>query len=376
MSTSAKVGLITIVGIILFGIVITWKSDIFLEKGGFQLIGNFENVEGLTIGSDVRYRGFKVGKVVRIDPGPNNILIYSIINKGIIFPADSGLRVSFDGLVGLKFLEIKPGTSEVLYRKGDSLGGQKTSGIVDFVDIGAQNLQETKAILQTVKDLIQRPDMQRAFVGAVLNTEKVTEELRRLSLELRGLTQSILAIIGDPKFQADIKGTIGETHKTLASANEFFKSTGQLGLRPSANFYVGNRTNYIRANLDVVQNPETFVTFSLGENLGNTLSLLDIQLSKKINDKASLRIGMINQTLAGGVDFYASPKWTLSTDIYNLNNRPNAASVRLTSGVEVMDYLDFVIQADDVLNQYPNFAAGFKVKTQANKKTASDTLNN
>jgi len=58
------------IGIILIGMVIIWKSEIFLVGQGYELRASFESIEGLTIGSEVRFRGLKVGKVPRYqDPG-------------------------------------------------------------------------------------------------------------------------------------------------------------------------------------------------------------------------------------------------------------------------------------------------------------------
>src|SRR3989338_7567618 len=125
-STAAKVGLVTLIGLILISAVIIWKSEIFLLNRGKDLIAAFENVEGLTIGSEVRFRGSKVGKVMRIDPGPYDIKVYSVVERGLKIPADSTLRVSYDGIVGLKFLEIRPGTSEIMYQPKQELQGART----------------------------------------------------------------------------------------------------------------------------------------------------------------------------------------------------------------------------------------------------------
>src|SRR3989338_9199959 len=101
MSTAVKVGVITLVGLVLIGLVIIWKTEIFLVGRGNEVIASFENVEGLTIGSEVRFRGSKVGKVMKIDPGPYDIKVFSLIDRNIKMPSDSTLRVAYDGIVGL-----------------------------------------------------------------------------------------------------------------------------------------------------------------------------------------------------------------------------------------------------------------------------------
>src|SRR5512135_1337926 len=130
MSTSLKVGIVTLIGLALIAMVIIWKSEILLVGQGYELRASFESIEGLTIGSEVRFRGLKVGKVMRIDPGPYDIKVYSVIARDIRIPADSILRVAYDGIVGLKYLEIRPGTSEVMYTSAMQLQGLRTAAIV------------------------------------------------------------------------------------------------------------------------------------------------------------------------------------------------------------------------------------------------------
>jgi ABC-type transporter Mla subunit MlaD len=60
MTTAAKVGLLTLVALIALGTVVVWKTEIFMVREGYQLIGSFRDIEGLTIGSEVRYRGYRV----------------------------------------------------------------------------------------------------------------------------------------------------------------------------------------------------------------------------------------------------------------------------------------------------------------------------
>ena len=112
LSTPARVGLMTLIGVLALAAIITWKSNFLLLREGREITGTFSNIEGLTVGSEVRYRGFSVGKVMRIDPGPRDIKVYMTVKGDLKVPSDSKLRVAFDGIVGLKYLEILPGTSE------------------------------------------------------------------------------------------------------------------------------------------------------------------------------------------------------------------------------------------------------------------------
>ncbi|HTY13107.1 MAG TPA: MlaD family protein, partial [Candidatus Omnitrophota bacterium] len=130
LSTAAKVGILTLIGAIALAAMISWKSNFFFLREGTEIVGSFINIEGLTVGSEVRYRGFSVGKVMRIDAGPKDIEVFATVNKEVKIPSDSTLRVGFDGIVGMKYLEIRPGTSEAYYTSGAVIPGISTAGFV------------------------------------------------------------------------------------------------------------------------------------------------------------------------------------------------------------------------------------------------------
>lgn len=363
ISTLGKVGFTTLVALFALAIIISWKSELFLISSGYKLTGSFKNIEGLTIGSEVRYRGFNVGKVMDIDPTPYDIKVYARVKRGLKIPADSTLRVGFDGLVGLKYLEIRPGVSDRLCREGDELNGISTAGIVDFIDIGAKNLEETRAILQNVLKLVGDPKLQNAFAGAVITANEVAQDIKKLTEELRATNRGIMAITTDPKFQSAVKGTVAETHKTLSSANAFFESFGKLNVKVSGDILVGTSANEVRGDVDIVQGPGDFLRFGLGEGPARrTPGLLDIYLSKKVDKLWGLKLGVINSQLGGGLDLYGSPTWLLSADIYDINNpKPNVPKVRVRSAHGVNPYVDLILQADDLFNPARNYSFGLSI---------------
>lgn len=356
LSTAAKVGIMTLIGAIALAMIITWKSNLFLTAQGFELVGSFTNIEGLTVGSEVRYRGFNVGKVMRIDPGPADIKVYATVKRGLKMPEDSTLRVGFDGIVGLKYLEIKPGSLETLYKPGMVLQGISTSGLVDFVDVGTQNLMETKAILEEFRRFVSNPELQQAINNTATNTEKLT-------LELRETNAGIAKITTDPKFQESVKGTVAETNKTLASANRFFEGFGKLNVKPSGDVQYGSSANSIRANVDIAQSEADYLRIGIGEGPTRNLSLLDVLLSRRILQSFGFKLGMINTFLGGGLDVYANPGWILSGDVYDFNNpKPAVPKIRVTSASEITDYTSVLLQADNIFNPERNYLFGIRIQ--------------
>ncbi len=370
MSTQTKVGLVVLIAAVLLAMIITWKSAIFLKFSGYEMIGSFTNVEGLTIGSEIRYRGFKVGKVLKIDATPEDVKVYCVIDRDISFPADSTLRVAFDGLVGLKYLEVRPGKSTDIYRPSQILPGVSTAGIVDFVDVGTQNLAETKRIFVALRDIVENPELQRSFTKAIFNIEKITVEINKLTSQLQLATDSINKVVADKNFQEDVKGTIASTHKTLASANNFFEGVGRLRVKPSGDVLMGGSSsvqsgyNQFKGNLDIIQDERTSWKISMGEGPTRNITLLDFQIAGSMTDNLGLRIGMINTHLGGGVDLALNKNLMLSSDIYDINNpKPNNPKLRLTTNYKFTPYVDFLLQGDDLLNsESSNYSAGLRIK--------------
>jgi hypothetical protein len=269
----------------------------------------------------------------------------------------------------LKFLEIRPGTSEVVYAPPKILQGTETAAIVDFIDIGSQNLEETKKIIEAVRLIVENQRLQEAFMNTLFTAEKIAIDIERLTAELRATNQGINQVVTDPEFQKNVKGTIKETEKTLSSANRFFDSVGKIKLRASGGIDVGTETNSVRGNVDVIQSERNYFRLAVGEGPTRQLSLLDVLFSYKENDRFGFRLGVINNQLGGGIAFYPTNQMIFRGDIYDINNpRPNLPKLRLGYEYELIDYMDLMLKADDILNEGDrNFSVGIRVKGSGDK---------
>jgi phospholipid/cholesterol/gamma-HCH transport system substrate-binding protein len=78
---------------------------------GYELHAEFDHVDGLSVGSDVRIAGVKVGSVLRmgIDPKTYVANVTFSVRDTIKLPKDTGAEVTSEGLLGGKFLNLSPG---------------------------------------------------------------------------------------------------------------------------------------------------------------------------------------------------------------------------------------------------------------------------
>jgi phospholipid/cholesterol/gamma-HCH transport system substrate-binding protein len=78
---------------------------------GYELHAQFDHVDGLSVGSDVRIAGVKVGSVLQMGIDPQSYLanVTFTVRDSIRLPKDTGAEVTSDGLLGGKFLNLSPG---------------------------------------------------------------------------------------------------------------------------------------------------------------------------------------------------------------------------------------------------------------------------
>ena len=81
-------------------------------KEGYILTARFDDVSGLTNGSDVKLNGIKVGIIKSLKLDDNyQAKVELLIRDSITIPSDSSVSVTTDGLMGNKFVAISAGFS-------------------------------------------------------------------------------------------------------------------------------------------------------------------------------------------------------------------------------------------------------------------------
>lgn len=98
-------------------------------RDGTKIEARFLKVGGLQVGSDVRISGVNVGTVEsqRLDLETYEAKVLLVIDKSVSIPSDTVAAIVGDGLLGGKYVDLRPGLSSTLIKGGGSL--EKT---VDF----------------------------------------------------------------------------------------------------------------------------------------------------------------------------------------------------------------------------------------------------
>jgi phospholipid/cholesterol/gamma-HCH transport system substrate-binding protein len=133
----------TIVGIFVFiGLLCLAYLSIKLGKmemfGGdyYKVYADFDSVSGLKSGAAVEVAGVAVGKVGRIILDPKNgnrARVYLQINGGVKLQDDVIAAVRTSGIIGDKFIQVKPGGSDKLLADGGRI--RETESAVDLEEL-------------------------------------------------------------------------------------------------------------------------------------------------------------------------------------------------------------------------------------------------
>ena len=107
---------------------------------------SFRSVEGVSVGTDVRMAGVKVGTVTGLQLDPTTFRAETVftVDDSIRLPQDTAVAISSEGLLGGNFLEIVPGGMLEEYEPGDEIYDTQSSVslislLLKFVGGGGDN---------------------------------------------------------------------------------------------------------------------------------------------------------------------------------------------------------------------------------------------
>ncbi len=101
----------------------------------YELGASFRSADGVTVGTDVRLAGVKVGRVtaMALDPETYRASTTISVAKAVSVPDDSALAISSEGLLGGNYVEILPGGSPFHFEPGDQI--EFTQGSISLVSL-------------------------------------------------------------------------------------------------------------------------------------------------------------------------------------------------------------------------------------------------
>lgn len=124
---------------------------------GYTLSAEFDRIDGLNVGSDVRMAGVKVGSVTEttIDPKTYLAIVDFTVRKDIQLPSDSSASIASQSLLGGNYLALVPGGSETMLKPDARV--TITQGSVSLEDLLGKFIFSVTDLVSGLKKNAQQP---------------------------------------------------------------------------------------------------------------------------------------------------------------------------------------------------------------------------
>jgi phospholipid/cholesterol/gamma-HCH transport system substrate-binding protein len=122
-AAEVAVGGAVLAAALVFGAYTVQSTGFSLGTSGYELRASFRSIEGVSVGTDVRLAGVKVGTVTDIDLNAETYRADTVValQEGVLVPDDSVIAIASEGLLGGNFVEISPGGSLFYYEAGEEI---------------------------------------------------------------------------------------------------------------------------------------------------------------------------------------------------------------------------------------------------------------
>jgi len=113
------------------------------RAGAIHVTAMFPNTSGVTVGTDVRVAGLKVGSVTgqTLDPQSFQVVVTLAIDPKVKVPVDSSAAITSEGLLGSTFIALLPGGETAPLKDGDTI--TDTQGAMDLMGLVGQFINKS-----------------------------------------------------------------------------------------------------------------------------------------------------------------------------------------------------------------------------------------
>lgn len=105
------------------------------DGSAYAVTASFRSAEGVSVGTDVRLAGVKIGTVAGLALNPQTFRADATLalQRGVELPDDSSVIIASEGLLGGNFVEIQPGGSPFNLEPGGEI--TNTQGAISLIEL-------------------------------------------------------------------------------------------------------------------------------------------------------------------------------------------------------------------------------------------------
>jgi len=110
---------------------------------GYTISARFPNTSGVSVGTDVRVSGLKVGTVASetLDTATYQAVLKLTIDNKVKLPLDTSAAITSEGILGGNYISLAPGGDPEMLREGDEI--TDTQGAVDMMGLIGSVINKT-----------------------------------------------------------------------------------------------------------------------------------------------------------------------------------------------------------------------------------------
>ena len=130
----------TLIGAMVIAVAVGFLAFAYLRTGsgslsGYEINARLPKADGLSVGTDVRLAGIKIGTVtdLTLDPKTFLVTVHMSIRDDIKLPVDSSVLVTQAGFLGGQYLSITPGGDDKMMAAGSFF--ENAQGSIDVMGL-------------------------------------------------------------------------------------------------------------------------------------------------------------------------------------------------------------------------------------------------
>lgn len=361
-STEAKVGMFSLLGILVFAVImIQLSSTVLFGKSGFHVTAYFKQAEGIEPGNPIHYAGVDVGMVDRISIENGEAVLNLRLYNDTKIPRDADFSIQTSSVMGGRFIKASGGHQERGYlEEGMTVQGQATPGIDAAMDKMDKLMASAQTMLDGINTIVGDPAAQRNMRNSINNFDVISENLSILTAQgiqianqIESVTSQMNAMLyqlnGDGKTAADtrkiMENLVVASENAKVISGDARNLSGKLNtlmsgdsLSLSGELLYNTKEDDYSPNLGLRIGKNSFVALGIESFTNNPL--YNAQYGKKQGD-LELRGGIVRNKLGIGAS-YGTKRWRFDADLFN----PNDLTMRLKAAYEI--YPDVYVSGQSI----------------------------
>ncbi len=213
-TTEVKVGVFALLVIAILSLMTFWVGGLaWLKKPGYKVYVYFNNVSGLETKSKIRVAGVEAGYIENIALVDGRAKLTLRVNKGVALYSDAEAGISSMGLLGEKYLELKPGSKPPVLKQGDTITSVIQSVDMDQLFRKLSSLSDSLTKITGKINEVLSPEQINALKSAINNVKLITGNVNDAVVQDNAKVKTTLDNVNS--LVKDLNGTVKKNDRNI-----------------------------------------------------------------------------------------------------------------------------------------------------------------